>query len=102
MLSNLAEQQRVGKTIRAFRRRRGLSIERLAERAKMSSKHLGAVERGQVDVGLGALRQVCAALAVDITEVLGVENLAADTPQRLIAKAVRLLAEAERLLGKTR
>ncbi len=100
MGNNLAEQERIGATIRGYRQHQGLSIEKLAELAQVSTKHLGAVERGKVDVGLGVLRQLCAALAIRLTDVIEAEALVPRSPRALVAKAALLLAEAEVLLSK--
>ena len=60
---------RVGRAIRRLRLARGFSQEQLAERAGGSGKHIGAIERGQANVGLDALGRIAAALSVDV-EVL--------------------------------
>lgn len=61
-----AIRARVGRAIRRYRRARGFSQERLAELAASSGKHVGAIERGQANVGLDMLGRLAAALSVDI------------------------------------
>ena len=56
---------RVGRAIRRLRLARGFSQERLAELAGSSGKHIGAIERGQANVGLDALARIAGALSVD-------------------------------------
>jgi transcriptional regulator with XRE-family HTH domain len=56
---------RVGRAIRRLRLARGFSQERLAELAGSSGKHVGAIERGQANVGLDALGRIAGALSVD-------------------------------------
>ncbi len=46
-------QLRVGRNIRHFRRLRGWSLEKFAERVAMSGKHLGEVERGNIPCSRG-------------------------------------------------
>jgi transcriptional regulator with XRE-family HTH domain len=59
-----AVRTHVGRTIRQLRRQRGWSLERLAERANSSAKHVGQIERGQVSAGVDALAAIAAALSV--------------------------------------
>lgn len=58
---------RVGRAIRRLRLARGVSQERLAELAGSSHKHIGAIERGQANVGLDALGRIAGALAIDVS-----------------------------------
>jgi transcriptional regulator with XRE-family HTH domain len=46
-----------------------MSQERLAEAARRNTKHIGQVERGQVDVGLDFLTSVAASLSVPLTQL---------------------------------
>ncbi len=64
-----AIRSRVGMTIRRLRLARELSQERLAERAGNSWKHVGQIERGEVNVGLDVLVRIAAALSVDVSEL---------------------------------
>ena len=57
---------RVGRAIRRHRLARGFSQERLAELAASSGKHVGAIERGEANVGLDVLGRLAAALSVDV------------------------------------
>src|SRR5262245_34972004 len=65
-----AVRARVGRMVRALRRQRGLSQEQLAERANSSPKHVGRVERGQVNVGLDGLANLARALSVPISDLV--------------------------------
>jgi transcriptional regulator with XRE-family HTH domain len=60
---------RVGRTIRQLRLLRGWSQELLAERANSSPKHVGRIERGQVDIGLNSLTAIANALSVNIADL---------------------------------
>ncbi len=54
----------------ALRPSRGWSQEELAERANSSTKHIGRVERGQVNVGLDTLADLARALSVSIGDLV--------------------------------
>ena len=60
----------VGGNIRRMRKARRLTLEQLAEKAESNPKYLGAVERGEENIGLKKLEQVAAALRVDPYELL--------------------------------
>jgi transcriptional regulator with XRE-family HTH domain len=64
-----AMRTRVGRAIRRVRLLRGLSQEKLAERAGASWKHVGQIERGEVNVGLDVLARIARALSVDAAEL---------------------------------
>lgn len=64
-----AVRTRVGRTIRQLRLLRGWSQEQLAERANSSPKHVGRIERGQVNLGLNRLAEIAAALSVNIADL---------------------------------
>jgi transcriptional regulator with XRE-family HTH domain len=64
-----AIRTRVGRTIRRLRLLRGLSQERLAERAGNSWKHVGQIERGEANVGLDVLARIAGALSVDVPDL---------------------------------
>src|SRR5215471_47847 len=64
-----AVRARVGRMVRELRRLRGWSQEQLAERANSSPKHVGHVERGQVNVGLDGLADLARALSVQISDL---------------------------------
>lgn len=67
--SGRAIRTRVGRAIRRHRLARGFSQERLAELAGSSGKHLGEIERGQVNVTLDILGRIADALAVDAADL---------------------------------
>jgi len=71
-----ALRARVGRIVRALRLQRGWSQEQLAERANSSTKHVGRIERGEVNVGLDALADLARALSVQIGD------LVAESPAR--------------------
>ncbi len=60
----------VGQKIRAYRKQAGLSQEKLAEKASLSYKYLGEVERGYVNVSLDSLTRIAKALKVRLRELV--------------------------------
>lgn len=62
---------RVGRHLRQLRLQRKLSQERLAERAGLSYKFIGEIERGVANPTVVTLARLADALGVDIVEVLG-------------------------------
>ena len=65
-----AVRLRVGRHVQRLRRSRGFSQERLAELVGNTGKHIGQVERGEVNVGLDILTRIARALSVDIGDLL--------------------------------
>ena len=65
-----AYRRAVGLRIRGRRKRAGMSQERLAERADLSPKYLGEVERGCVNISLDALMRVSKALAIRLRDLV--------------------------------
>lgn len=92
----------VGANIRSLRKARGWSQEELGERADLSYKFLGEVERGAVNPSLDSLAGIANALSVPIAELFlndevlvltkgGVAevNAAMDTLNRVLSSARR-------------
>ena len=64
----------VGQNIRKFRKRAHLTQEQLGEKAALSYKYVGEIERGYVNVSLDSLVRIAKALKVKIEDLLrGVE-----------------------------
>jgi transcriptional regulator with XRE-family HTH domain len=62
---------RVGRRLRRLRHQRNLSQERLAERAGLSYKFVGEIERGVGNPTILTLARLATALDVDVVELLG-------------------------------
>ena len=78
----------IGARVRSLRTKRGLSQERLAERAGLTSKFLGEVERLETNPSITSVARLAEALAVNVSdllepteEVLPVSALQLDTLQ---------------------
>jgi transcriptional regulator with XRE-family HTH domain len=59
----------VGQKIRAYRKQAGLTQEKLAEKASLSYKYLGELERGCVNVSLDSLMRIAKALKVKLRDL---------------------------------
>lgn len=67
MKKEVADLRRnVGLQIRSVRKARGLTQEELAEKADLSYKYIGELERGQVNVSLDSLQRIADALEREI------------------------------------
>src|SRR5207248_9792943 len=73
-----AVRLRVGGNVRHLRRLRGFSQERLAEGVGNTYKHIGQVERGEVNVTLDVLTAIAACLSVDVEDLFAA---ASDNPR---------------------
>ena len=62
-------EPQVGRRIRELRKRKGLSLARLAERADLNDKYIGQVERGDENLTLRSLLKIAAALEVPVTDL---------------------------------
>jgi transcriptional regulator with XRE-family HTH domain len=62
---------RVGRNVRHLRLQRGLSQERLAELVGNTAKHIGQVERGEVNVTIDILTSIAVHLSVGVAELFG-------------------------------
>jgi len=60
----------VGQKIRAYRKQAELSQEKLAEKASLSYKYLGEVERGDVNVSLDSMMRITKALKIKLSDLV--------------------------------
>lgn len=63
-------RQRIGRKVRQLRLLRGMSQERLAELVGNQYKHIGQIERGEVNVGINILTSIAAHLSVEIADLV--------------------------------
>jgi transcriptional regulator with XRE-family HTH domain len=64
-----AVRLRVGKNVRQLRRLRGWSQERLAEAVGNTYKHIGQVERGEVNVTIDILAAIAIGFSVNVADL---------------------------------
>ena len=64
----------LGKRVRGLRKKKGLTQERLAEKADVDVKFLGDVERGKANVSILTLEKLANALSVKVHQILNFEH----------------------------
>ena len=62
----------LGQRLRALRKQRGLSQERLGDRSSLSGKFIGEVERGEKSISIDSLYHVSVALEIPLRELTDV------------------------------
>jgi transcriptional regulator with XRE-family HTH domain len=85
----------LGRRLRALRKMRKLTQERLGERARLSGKFVGEIERGIANPSLEVLARLSGALGVSLFELVNFEEAA---PRGPVSHAVRGFAAAEQLV----
>lgn len=72
----------LGERLRALRKERGLSQERLGHRSRLSGKFIGEVERGEKSISIDSLYHVSVALDIPMRELadVGTEKQKAAAP----------------------
>ncbi len=74
---NVAEL--LGRRIRALRKLKNLTQERLGERSGINYKHLGAIERGEENPSLSVLQKIAKGLGVEIRELFSFQHEETDS-----------------------
>lgn len=64
------DYKRIGERIKRFRSMRGLSQEKLAERAQISNTYLSRVENGRRQASLEVLTRIAAALNIPLSSLI--------------------------------
>ncbi|WP_370587770.1 helix-turn-helix domain-containing protein [Psychrobacter sp. JCM 18901] len=59
-----------GRRVREARKSKGISQERLAEMADIDRSYMGNIERGEKNITLKKVYDICDALKVDIKELI--------------------------------
>ncbi len=100
----LALKRLIGKNIHTLRKTRGWSQEVLGERADLSYKFVGEIERGAVNPSLDSLRKIANALNVEIAELFLTEKILALSGKDIAAvkSAVNVINEVFGNLSKTK
>ena len=68
-MAHREHRRALGRNLRSYREGVGSTQERLAEKADLSAKFLGEVERGTVNVSVDALARLAQALAIRIHDL---------------------------------
>ncbi|WP_265822641.1 helix-turn-helix domain-containing protein [Geovibrio ferrireducens] len=64
----------LGNRIKELRKKKGFSQERLSEKADISSKYLGEIERGKVNISTLVLYNLATALEVSVSDLVQSEQ----------------------------
>ena len=64
----------LGKRIRSLRRLKDYSQEQLAEKANISGKYVGEIERGQANISIDVLDKLSIALKISLSDLLDFEH----------------------------
>ena len=75
---------RVGRNVRQLRLVRGFSQEQLAELSGHTNKHIGQIERGQVNFTVDIITAIAAGLAVSVAELFDAAATNARVPRALL------------------
>jgi len=87
----------LGKRIQKLRLEAGLTQEQLAEKAELSLKHLGELERGRGNPALSSMESLAQALEISLSEMLNYEHeqLSADEIRGEIDQMLKKASEEE-------
>ena len=86
----------LGQRLRTLRKQRGLSQERLGERASLSGKFIGEVERGEKSISIDSLYHVAVALDVPLRELTDVGDKQSSVPSEEAEKIFALVSGRRR------
>lgn len=64
------KEARLGKQIKKYRKLAGLTQERLADKVRVSTTHIGLIETGKRRVSLKTLQKIASAVGVKVKELL--------------------------------
>lgn len=87
----------LGQRLRALRKQRGLSQERLGQRSGLSGKFIGEVERGEKSISVDSLYHVAVALEVPLRALIDVQTgRRVQVPSEEVEKIYALLSGRRR------
>lgn len=86
----------LGQRLRVLRKQRGLSQERLGERAGLSGKFIGEVERGEKSISIDSLYRVSVALEIPLRDLTDVRERNTAGPSEDAEKIFALLSGRKR------
>ena len=86
----------LGQRLRALRKQRLLSQERLGERSNLSGKFIGEVERGEKSISIDSLYRVSVALEIPLRDLTDVRDKATVVPTEDAEKIFALVSGRRR------
>ena len=84
--------EKLGLRIRELRKAQGLTQEQLAEKAEISYKYLGEIERGEINPGIINLSKIANGLALPLKEIINVDMESRSEENLLREEILGLLA----------
>ena len=70
-MSTFKAHKRIGENIRRFRKKRGMTQEKLAEKANLHPVYISQVERADRAITIDALLKITKALGIKLRDVVG-------------------------------
>ncbi len=70
-VSSLAAHKRIGESVRYFRHQRGMTQEKLAEKANLHPVYISQIERADRAITINALLKITRALGIKLRDVVG-------------------------------
>ena len=70
-VSTVKAHKKIGENVRKFRKQRGMTQERLAEKANLHSVYISQVERADRAITIETLLKITKALGVKLRDVVG-------------------------------
>ncbi|MEC0292372.1 helix-turn-helix transcriptional regulator [Bacillus subtilis] len=83
----------IGQRIKAIRKERKLTQVQLADKANLSRSYLADIERDRYNPSLSTLESVAGALGVQVSAIVGEENLIKEEPAEYNAKEEKDIAK---------
>lgn len=84
----------LGERIRTFRKAAGLTREKLAEAAAISTYYVGAIERGEASPSLSVVQDIAQSLQMSVRDLFDFPS-EQGTPQEIVGEIVNQLREGE-------
>lgn len=78
-----AVRQRVGRNVRRLRELRQWTQDELAEKVGNTNRHVGQIERGEVNVTIDYLAKIAESLSIDVATLFFNDTPAADSPHAI-------------------
>jgi len=84
--------EKIGLRVRKLRKAQNLTQEHLAEKAEISYKYLGEIERGEINPGIINLSKIARGLALPLKEIVNVDMESSSEESSLREEILGLLA----------
>jgi transcriptional regulator with XRE-family HTH domain len=81
-----APEPDIGERLRENRKRRGLSLQKVAQAAEVSTSWLSRIENGQTAVPYDTLKRICLALEISLEDIIQPEHRAFSSGRRAVTK----------------